>query len=285
MRSSVLGINSRNIDFVMALNSREHFGLVDDKLVTKRILLENGFPTPPLYAQARCHFEIADFLKRLQSRDRFVVKPSRGYGGAGISVVIGKKGSEWVLSSQNVFTHIEQRRYVADILYGVYSMDQTMDQAFAEATISGHPALSRICRKGIPDVRIIVCKGIPVAAMIRIGTEASGGKANLHAGGFAVGIDPGTGRTTDGWSRGKRIRRHPEADIELAGHEVPHWNQLWKLAGELREVFPLDYMGVDLSIDALRGPAVIELNARPGLEIQNVVGRGLRECMQKAGVS
>ena len=34
---------------------------------------------------------------------------------------------------------------------------------------------------------------------------------------------------------------------------------------------------MDICIDRKRGPLVLEVNARPGLEIQNVKGRGLRD--------
>ena len=45
---------------------------------------------------------------------------------------------------------------------------------------------------------------------------------------------------------------------------------------------PLGYLGVDVSIDRQRGPLVLELNARPGLEIQNICGRGLGEILGNA---
>ena len=39
---------------------------------------------------------------------------------------------------------------------------------------------------------------------------------------------------------------------------------------------PLGYLGVDLVVDAKLGPQVLEINVRPGLEIQNVNAMGLR---------
>jgi glutathione synthase/RimK-type ligase-like ATP-grasp enzyme len=36
---------------------------------------------------------------------------------------------------------------------------------------------------------------------------------------------------------------------------------------------------VDIVVDRERGPLVLEINARPGLEIQNVVGRGLGDAL------
>jgi hypothetical protein len=39
-------------------------------------------------------------------------------------------------------------------------------------------------------------------------------------------------------------------------------------------------MGVDLVVDALRGPLLLELNARPGLAIQIANGKGLLPRLQ-----
>ena len=39
----------------------------------------------------------------------------------------------------------------------------------------------------------------------------------------------------------------------------------------------LGYMGIDFVIDQRYGPQILELNVRPGLEIQNVNGKGLRK--------
>ncbi|MEX0171269.1 hypothetical protein MRBLMG1_003910 [Streptomyces sp. LMG1-1-1.1] len=37
----------------------------------------------------------------------------------------------------------------------------------------------------------------------------------------------------------------------------------------------LHYLGADIVVDADRGPLILEVNARPGLQIQNVTGHGL----------
>lgn len=45
----------------------------------------------------------------------------------------------------------------------------------------------------------------------------------------------------------------------------------------------LNYLGVDVVLDEERGPLVMEVNARPGLEIQNVSGFGLADLMHALG--
>lgn len=43
----------------------------------------------------------------------------------------------------------------------------------------------------------------------------------------------------------------------------------------------LGYIGVDLVVDASRGPLLLELNARPGLAIQLANGKGLKPRLEK----
>ena len=42
----------------------------------------------------------------------------------------------------------------------------------------------------------------------------------------------------------------------------------------------LGYLGVDVAIDETAGPLVLELNARPGLSIQNANGCGLKSRLE-----
>jgi glutathione synthase/RimK-type ligase-like ATP-grasp enzyme len=44
---------------------------------------------------------------------------------------------------------------------------------------------------------------------------------------------------------------------------------------------PLKYLGVDISISQ-SGPVLLEINVRPGLEIQNANVRGLRSILEGA---
>jgi glutathione synthase/RimK-type ligase-like ATP-grasp enzyme len=48
---------------------------------------------------------------------------------------------------------------------------------------------------------------------------------------------------------------------------------------------PLGYLGVDVVLDLQRGPLVLEINARPGLEIQNVNALGLGTAIATAEVA
>lgn len=49
---------------------------------------------------------------------------------------------------------------------------------------------------GLPDIRVISYNMVPVMAMIRIPTQESEGKANIHGGACAAGIDIAAGKIT-----------------------------------------------------------------------------------------
>ena len=52
-KSGVLGMHSRNLDFIAAYNPRRFYPLVDDKVVTKQLAIEAGVTVPELYGVIR----------------------------------------------------------------------------------------------------------------------------------------------------------------------------------------------------------------------------------------
>jgi alpha-L-glutamate ligase-like protein len=110
--------------------------------------------------------------------------------------------------------------------------------------------------------------GYPVMAMLRLPTRQSGGKANLHQGAIGVGVDLATGTTLRGTWLNNIISKHPDTTNAVDGVQLPNWNGFMKLAAECYELCGLGYIGVDMVLDQERGPLILELNARPGLNIQ-----------------
>ncbi len=129
--------------------------------------------------------------------------------------------------------------------------------------------------EGVPDIRVIVFKGYPVMAMMRLSTAASDGKANLHQGAVGVGIDLATGKALRAVQFNRPIEHHPDTGRLLSELTVPHWQQLLTLAASAWEMTGLGYIGTDMVLDKQNGPMVLELNARPGLAIQIANGCGL----------
>src|SRR5262249_31702442 len=125
-----------------------------------------------------------------------------------------------------------------------------------------------ISYKGIPDVRVVLYKNEPAMAMLRLPTKASGGRANLHQGGIGTGVDLLTGVTNHAVLHNRFVEIHPDTDVPVVGMHVPHWPEVLSMSRKVAEAVGLGYVGVDIVIDAVHGPMLLEANARPGLAIQ-----------------
>lgn len=104
--------------------------------------------------------------------------------------------------------------------------------------------------------------------MLRLPTKESGGRANLHMGGIGVGIDIATGTTTTAIQNRQPIDKIPHNRLPIAGVQIPHWDEILLLACRASLACGLNYVGVDIAIDREDGPLILEVNARPGLDIQ-----------------
>jgi alpha-L-glutamate ligase-like protein len=281
----ILGMNRRNATYIMGSNPRSSFPLVDDKLLTKQIAAKYGVPTPSLYQTIRYHGEIDRLEKSLAASDGFVIKPARGAGGSGIILITGENEGGFVTQSGEIISWGALTSHLSDVLSGVYSLGGSEDCALIEALVKPDPIFSAVTFRGVPDIRIVVYRGVPVMGMVRLPTRASDGKANLHRGAIGVGIDMKTGKTLSGVHKFQVITHHPDTGNPVEGIEVPFWKEMLLIAASTLEMTGLGYLGVDMVIDDQRGPLLLELNARPGLQIQiaNRVGlRGRLELSEKA---
>jgi alpha-L-glutamate ligase-like protein len=192
-------------------------------------------------------------------------------------VVYGrKKGNEniWVKADRSKVTEDHLRTHIKNILDGSYSRTDTADVAFFEERIQLYKGFKPYAFRGVPDIRVIVYNRVPVMAMVRIPTEASGGTSNLHRGGIGVGVDMTTGVTTTAIQYGQIIEKSPTG-LLLSGIKIPQWKEILELAIKAQDVSKLGYLGADIAIDRQNGPVFMELNARPGLAIQIANQEGL----------
>ena len=278
---NILGMNARNFLYIRKYNTGSAKRLADDKLETKQELLSHGIKTPGLLAVFTNREEVRSFDWSSLPENGFVIKPARGYGGDGILPIrtfkdgIGKSivGTEY--TTEQLSSHI------LDILDGSYSLKYLPDKAFIEERVIADPFFKKMNAVGMPDIRIIVFNRIPVMAMLRLSTEESGGKANLHQGAIAFGIDMRTGITTHAISKKNLIRIIPGTKQKVSGIKIPEWDNLLLLATQTQAVIGLGYAGVDIVLDKYKGPLVLEINTRPGLSIQAANLASLRTRLER----
>jgi len=271
----VLGINSRNAEYVLCRNPRAHYPRVDDKLLTKRICEAHGIPVPATYRVIQRHGDIARFAELINGRQQFVIKPAKGAEGRGIIVVAEQNQREFVTSSGERLALADVQYHLSTILSGLYSLAGQPDRAIVEQRIVRHPAFERVAVGGTPDIRVVLYRCVPVMAMVRLPTRASRGRANLHQGAVAAAVHLGTGATFGGVCMNRAVPSHPDTGESIAGLAIPFWDKLLAAAVDLAEKLEMGYLGVDFVLDATVGPVVLEANARPGLAIQLANRRGL----------
>jgi alpha-L-glutamate ligase-like protein len=267
----LLGLNERNADFIMRLNPRRLYPRVDDKVLTKELALAAGMAVPKLYGVIVHQAEVRHFAEMVADKDSFVIKPAQGSGGDGILVVTGRsqrKRDSFRLSSGMLISEGEIHHHISNIVGGQYSLSGNRDKALIEYCVHFDPTFAEVSYQGVPDIRVIVYRGYPVMAMVRLPTRASDGKANLHQGAVGAGVDMSTGKTLRGVLDDVLVDEHPETGALVAGLEIPQWDFILESSARGYEVTGLGYLGVDMVIDNNLGPLILEMNARPGLNIQ-----------------
>ena len=278
----ILGMNARNRLYT-SKNSKSARKIANSKFLTKEIMSQNGINVAKVIAILSGHDEVNTYAWETLTED-FVIKPSNGSGGKGIAVfkhrdsegsLIDTMGSRWTL--EDIKTHC------LDILEGKYSSHPGVETSvIIEERVEIHPQLAKFCYKGTPDVRVIVYNSVPVMAMLRLPTKESEGRANLHQGAVGVGVDLATGLTTTAITGGGRPITHvPDSKKKLAGFLVPHWEEILLTAIKAANVSGISYAGVDIFVDKVKGPIVVELNTSPGLSIQLANQKGLRRRLER----
>ncbi len=269
--AGVLGLNQRNTDFIMRLNARRLYPRVDDKVLTKKLAIDAGMAVPEMYGSISNQGEVRNLDAIVEARESFVIKPARGSGGNGIMVIAGRSKrhrASYRTISGVIMSGAELRYHVSNVVSGQYSLSGNPDTAIIEYCVEFDPLFAEVSYLGVPDIRVIVYRGYPVMAMVRLPTRVSSGKANLHQGAVGAGIDLSSGETMRGVLGNSIIDDHPDTGALISGLRIPEWDFILESAAKGLEVTGLGYLGVDIVIDRQHGPLILEMNARPGLNIQ-----------------
>lgn len=273
--SGILGINRRNLEFIIDTNPRELYPRVDNKLLTKKFCEERQIPVPKTYGVLKTQGDIKKFSDLIREQQDFVIKPAGGAAGRGIMVISQHDGNMFTTPGGRQIARADMLYHLSMIISGLYSLGGRVDEVIVEQRIVTHPLLAAVAVGGTPDLRVIMMHGVPVMAMLRLPTYASNGKANLHQGAIAAAVDLVTGISYGGVCKNRVLNQHPDTGRAISGLEMPDWRHLLDSAMKLSDVLELGYLGVDFVFDADEGPVVLEANARPGLAIQLAHRAGL----------
>jgi len=279
-QTGVLGLNRRNAEYTLWHNPRHLYPLVDDKLTSKTLAQQAGMAVPPLYGVIEIQHQVRELATILRPYQEFVIKPAQGSGGDGIIVITGRRNDRYRKANGQLMTQEDLDHHVSNALSGLYSLGGHPDKVLIEYLVKFDPIFEAISFQGVPDIRIIVFLGVPVMAMVRLPTRMSEGKANLHQGAIGAGINLRTGETLSGVWQNEIVTEHPDTEQSITNVQVPEWDTLLNLAARSYELTGLGYQGVDLVLDKDKGPLILELNARPGLNIQIANRAGLLTRLQ-----
>jgi len=271
----VVGMNERNTRIIGALNPRSLYPLVDNKLKTKLLAAEKGVATPALIGAVKTQHDLKKLSEFLAPHDGFAIKPAKGSGGKGILVIASQRKDTFIKPNGQELLIDDVRRHISNILSGLFSLGGAPDVAVVEALVRPDSMYENLSVEGVPDIRIIVYRGFPIMAMMRLSTRESDGKANLHQGAVGVGLTISGGRAVNAVQFNRTIREHPDSGADLMSIHIPGWAALLELGARSADATGLGYIGADIVIDRDRGPLLLELNARPGLAIQIANGVGL----------
>ena len=275
----LLNINMRNGKFINANNPRKYYPSVDNKLLTKKLAIEKSIPVPDVYHIVENTRDLKNIKNILKKHNEFVIKPATGSGGNGILIITGKYENYYQKNNKELITEDDLFYHISNILSGMYSLGSHQDQAIIEYKINPSPIFSEISTIGVPDIRVIVYKKVPAMAMLRLPTNLSNGKANLHQGAIGVGINFKDGSLKGGVFKKKLLPYHPDTLQDFKDFTIPKWDDILILAQKCGDLTKLGYIGVDIVIDKNKGPLVLELNARPGLSIQLANNSGLLKSL------
>lgn len=308
----ILGNNARNLHYIKKFNDKKSIRLADNKLETKRFLSERGIPFAKTYAIIKTRKELFDFDFSQLPKKEFVVKPNQGSQWKGIYVVKGfktikKQGDDQKLPKSKIAKIIsslkalyllpsldgyfkiwdeqvpdwEFRRYLLDILSGKHSMSASNDKVILEEKLSPWTSFKDFCAHGLADIRVIVFNLVPVAAMIRVPTISSWGKANLAQWGLGLWIEIGTWKITSMLHKNKILTSNfPQEYAHFLGKKIPYRNDILFYSSKVQFFVNLWYLALDRVITD-NGPKLLEINARAWLEVQKVSNIKLKKILEK----
>lgn len=270
--SKPVGMNMRN-HVIQACNPQSSLLLAKNKIATKKLLSGHGILMPESY------FEIeksGEFSLEEKFPDEFVLKPNCGHGGSGI-LVLKRKEDGFLDPAGRLHSHKEIKKHVLKILDGEYSGFLEKDIMIVEERLYPSPKITFRHAAGLPDIRIFCINFVPVMAMMRYATRGTNGRANLSMGAIGMSIDIESGVLGHLHQKKEQEKLSFEDFGIPSGFVMPKWEEMKAVAVKASKLSGLKISGIDLILDKDDRVMVLEINGRPGIEIQNINEKSLLE--------
>ena len=312
----ILWMNARNLKYIKRFNPKKAIRLADNKLKTKKFLSLRGIPVPETFAIIDSRKTLFDFDRKSLPEKEFVIKPNKGSKWKGIMIVemkeiwrkseenikkiwkngmfffsrfgekmkIFRKGSnEWLIFKvwKEVYSYDDFIRRLIDILDWKYSLTFWWDKILIEEKLEPGENFKQFCQWWLADIRVIVFNLIPVAAMVRMPTPWSWGKANLAQWGVWLGIEVGSWKIKSMYYKRKIYTKDFPWDFaKFWRKKIPFWDDILLYSSKIQYFVNIWYLALDWVITD-EGPKLLEINARAGLEVQNASNLPLKRRLEK----
>jgi len=298
-------MNARNLQYIKKFNPKKAIRLANDKYKSKKFLSERWIPVPKTYDLITNRSDLYAYDFSSLPDDEFIAKPCNGSRWRGIYRIKTIETPEdahliWdnslfdsIFTQQSPFTDQwykvgsevapdqTLRRYLVDVLDGRSSMWWWWDKILLEELIVPWSGFEKFCADWLADIRIIVFNLIPVAAMLRVPTKESDGKANLDRWWVWLWINISTWRVQSmfhNWTIYKKDFPGEYADME--NKKIPYRDSILSYSSKVQYFANLGYLALDWVITQ-EWPKLLEINARAGLKFQLAAILPLRKRLDK----
>lgn len=307
----ILGINSRNLYYVKKLNPKKAIRLANNKYKTKQFLAQRWIPVPQTYAHITSRKQLLHFDFATLRGSTFVCKPNNGSKGKGVFIVsrvdscpVDETKKDWLLTRMlqklddlmiGDVPHYDYgymyrgscidddlfKKKLTAILEGNYTIHNKPDSILIEEKIEPGSGFEQFCQWWLADIRVIVCNLVPVAAMLRMPSESSGGVANLAQWGVGMGIDIPTGTVKTMIKDGIVYEKNfPDGYEHFYRYKIPYWEDILLYSANIQYFVNMWYIGVDWVITGQK-PMLLEVNGKAWLEIQNIAQVPLQNTLAR----
>jgi hypothetical protein len=245
--------------------ARDEAELLLDKAKFERWLEEQGLPT----ARTLLEFDAGNLIRSTLAdgrlpRTNLFSKPNDSLQGRGTQ--------RWVFDGEG-WLGAEGSRSEEELLAYFAELSRTEGSVLVQEQLRNHADLEPIAPKALSTVRVLTFRDLDdtVRVLFAVCKLPTGDAPTDHMrlGGVAAPVDLATGKLQRAVGKSKttfvtRVERHPDTGAQIEGFQLPHWDEVVRLAVRAHEALgKMLCVGWDVAI-LDDGPVIIEGNDNPG---------------------